>query len=283
LPSEFLRRHKAGLLLFGCLLFSLICLTNQVDPTVNGFKSLVWYLISPEVVYSAKFFNKLDALRGRLFQLARAEGENHILRQQNIRLAKRELERDALQEENNRLRTLLDLKRMEFPRAIPAEVIAHDVRDWFYSVVIDKGRQDQLQISEAVVARAGRRLTLVGRVVEVEKSTSKVLLITDPLSAVSVSLESSGDLGLLEGRNKPTVLVKYLSNRSKVRVGDEVKTVGLGGVFPPGVPVGIVTQAYETSDGFFKEAVVEPYLDFRSLQEVLVLERREIRVVGTEP
>ncbi|OVE77573.1 rod shape-determining protein MreC [bacterium F11] len=279
MPTEFFHRNKAGLLLLGLLLFSFICLANRIDSYVIGLKSVVWYLISPEVVYSGTYFNKLDSLKGRFFQLARAEGENYILRQQNIKLAKRELERDVLREENKRLRVLLDLKEKQFNDSISAEVIGHDVREWFYAVIINKGHQDQIPQTAAVVTRSHHGLALVGRIAEVYDTTSKVLLISDPISAVTVSIDPIGDLGLLEGRNQPTVLVRYLPHRSKVSVGHEVKTVGLGGVFPPGIPIGMVKDVTVTSDGFFKEATVEPYLDFGSIQEVLVLARGDSAMV----
>ena len=283
MTNELFHRNKAGITLLVFVLFSLICLTNRVDPYIVGFKSVIWYFVSPEVVYSGQFFNKLDSLRGRFFKLARAEGENYILRNQNIQLAKRELERDALQEENDRLRNLLELRQRKFSESITAEVIAHDVRDWFYSVVINKGRRDDIQLSAAVVSGTAHKPALVGRVVEVDESTSKVLLITDPVSAVSVSVGPSQDHGLMEGQNKPSVVVRYLPRRSKVKKGDEVKTVGFGGVFPPGVPVGKVTSVRTTPDEFFKEALVQPYLDFGSMQEVLILERKELGYFGQKP
>lgn len=275
MTSEFFQRHKAGILLMAMALLSLFFLTNRVDPTVRGVKTAVYFLVNPTIVYSGEFFNKVDSLSGRLFRLVRAEGENHILREQNARLSKEALERDALQRENDRLRNLLDLRIKIYPEAIPAEVLAHDVRDWFYSFILNKGSKDGIVKSAAVVTGSASAPALVGRIVEVTDRTSKVLLITDPVSAVSVAVRSSGALGLLEGRNRPQVLVRYLSNRSHVLPGDEIITVGLGGVFPPGVPVGRVRKVMPTPDGFFKEALVIPYLDFASIQQVLVLKRTE--------
>lgn len=273
MTSDFLHRHKAGLLLFFYALFSLICVTNRIDPYVQGIKASVWYLIKPEVVYTGTFFNKLDFLRGRLFHLFKVEGENYILRDQLSELAIRELERDALSEENRRLRALLDLREKSFPDAVAAAVVGHDLRDWFYAVILDKGRRSGIEPSAAVIGGAPERPALVGRIVEADPSTSKVLLITDPVSAVSVVVRPSGDLGLLEGRSEPTLVIRYLSNRATLKIGDEVTTVGLGGVFPPGVPVGRVLRVYSTPDRFFKEAIVQPYAEIGSLREVLVLQR----------
>lgn len=271
--TEFIQRNKAGVLLVAYLAFAVSCLTLKVGPYVGGTKTILWYLLSPEVVYSGEFFNKLDSLRGRIFQLFRVEGENYILRQQIADLSKRDIERDALEDENNRLRRILNLKEKQYSEAIAAEVVARDPRDWFHSIVINAGRNQGVVESAAVIAIVSGQPMLVGRIMEVSESTSKVLLITDAVSAVSVTVPGKNDVGLLEGRNKPWLLLNYLSPQSIVAVGDDIVTVGLGGVFPPGVPVGAVAQVKVTQDGYFKTAQVVPLGGLNSLREVLVLER----------
>src|SRR6185503_6043488 len=134
--------------------------------------------------------------------LIQAEGENYILREQLSTMAKRDMEREALENENNRLRDLLGLRQKMFAEAVTAEVVGKDVRDWFHSILINKGRQDGIEPSAAVVAGSIQRPTLVGRIGEVEEHTSKVLLATDLVSAVSVRLVGRPDIGLLEGRNR---------------------------------------------------------------------------------
>lgn len=280
MTPEFFQRHKTGLLLSAYLVFSSIFLTNRVDPYIQGIKSSIWFLVSPQVVYTGQFFNRLDALKGRIFGLVRTEGENKILRDQLIILAQKGLESETLQEENQRLRKLLGLKEKKFAAAIPAEVVGRDVRDWFHSVILNKGLKDHIPLYGAVVGGSPSRPALVGRIVEVDENSSKVLLITDPVSAVSVQVIPTEDLGLMEGWRRPSVVVRYLSNRSKVEKTQEVVTVGLGGVFPPGIPVGRVGSIKDTADGFFKEATVIPYIDLGSLREVLVLARPEQKPTG---
>jgi rod shape-determining protein MreC len=274
---EFLSRHRAGTLMLSCCAFSFLCLSLRLSPYVVGLKTSVWFLFSPEIVYSGEFFNKLDSLRGRIFQLVHAEGENHMLRQQNAILSKKELERDALEEENNRLRSMLSLKQKLFPEAIAAEVVGRDIRDWFHSVTINKGSDDGVELSAAVVADGnGGRPTLVGRIIEVRNDTSKVMLLTDAVSAISVTLARGGDIGLLEGRNKPWVLLNYLPQKADVVAGDQVVTVGLGGIFPPGIPVGKILSVEATPGGFFKEAKVQPDADLGSVRDVLILLRKDL-------
>jgi rod shape-determining protein MreC len=251
-------------------------MTLRIEPYVVGVKTSIWYMFSPSVVYSGQFFNKLDSLKGGAFRLFRVDGENFILRQQNALLSKRAMERDALEDENNRLRSLLDLKQKKFGDAVAATVTGRDWREWFRSVVIDKGEESGILFSAAVVSSAGEFPTLVGRVLEVGDKTSKVLLITDAASAVSVRVEGRSDVGLLEGSNRPWVSLNYLSQTSEAQAGDRVVTAGLGGVFPPGIPVGVIESVAASSDGYFKTAKIVPFSPLTSLRDVLVLRRNEI-------
>lgn len=280
MTTEFFQRHRAGVILFLGLTFSSILLALRVEPYVRGFKGALWFLISPDAVYSGEFLNRFDGLRGRLFHLVVAEGENHILRQQIVEMAKRDIERDALEVENTRLRELLDLRQRKFSDAVTAEVVGFDIRDWFHSIIINKGKKDGVVPSAAVVAGGPERMTLVGRVEEVNETTSKVLLVTDLVSAVSVGVVGKPDMGLLEGRNRPWCVMRYLSGDTTVATNDEITTAGLGGVFPPGVPVGRVVDVAISDDGFFKSARVKPFTDFGSVREVLVLRRRDLSAEG---
>lgn len=272
---EFIQRNKATFLLFVYSFLSLVFLSLQLQPYVAGLKSVTWFLLSPQVVHTSRFFSRLDSLSGRMFQLARAEGENILLREQVAQLSKRELERQSLERENEELRRLLQLRQMTFPNAIPAEVLSGDMRGWFHFVVIDKGRRDGVVPSAAVAAETGRGLVLVGRVHEVSEDNSKVMLVTDAASAVSVEVERSGAIGLLEGRNGPGLMMTYISQQADVREGDRLFSAGLGGVFPRGVMVGEVGPVRPMSDGFFREAPVELFMDAPAVRRVLILQRGE--------
>ncbi len=283
MTTEFLHRHRAGVLLFLGLAFSSLLLALRVEPYVRGLKGALWFFVSPGVVYDGEFLNRFDGLRGRLFHLVVAEGENHILREQIAQMAKRDSERDALEIENARLRDLLDLRERKFSEAVPAEAVSTDIRDWFHSIVLNKGEKSGVASSAAVVVGGSAHLALVGRVQEVSEDTSKVMLITDLVSSISVGIVGKGDLGLLEGRNRPWCVVKYLPGDTTVAAGDEVITAGLGGVFPPGVPVGRVMDVMESEDGFFKSARVKPFADFGAVREVLVLKRKDLSLREKSP
>ncbi|MCG3204231.1 MAG: hypothetical protein KCHDKBKB_00941 [Elusimicrobia bacterium] len=273
---DFFQRHRAGILLVFFASLSFLSMALRLSGPINAFKSSLWFLVSPGIVRSGQFFNTLDLSTGRFFNLVRAEAENTLLREQNAQLAKRDVERDALEAENNRLRALLGLKQQYFPKGISADVVGLDMRDWFRTIILNKGASSGINTSAAVVAVSSDRPVLVGRVADVSDETSKILLLTDALSATAVSIVRTGDLGLLEGQTKPWTKLGYLPHLSDVAVGDEVVTAGLGGIFPPHIYVGVVVSVNDSPNGFFKEALVQP-ANLGSLRNVLVLERKELR------
>lgn len=85
---------------------------------------------------------------------------------------------------------------------------------------------------------------LIGRTVEAGDSAARVLLLTDPASRVPVIVARTGQAGLVAGRNRPALaLVDLVGQAAPLANGDRIVTSGDGGVFPPGVPVGIVIDA----------------------------------------
>ncbi len=208
-----------------------------------------------------------------------------FVRQENVRLREeiqaletrlRELEETHL--ENQRLKSLLDLRSRQAFRVMPAEVVGKDATNWFHTVLIDRGSRHGIERHRAVIAAGG----LVGQVVEVAPSSARVQLITDPVSSVGVLLQSSRVTGLLVGAQFGQLRVRYLPIRAEVRAGEPVITSGLGGVYPKGIVVGEIVAVDRQSGALFQEATVAPSVDFSRLEEVLVVTGEDPRPSQSE-
>src|SRR3972149_1553499 len=126
----------------------------------------------------------------------------------------------------------------------------------------------QTVMARAVVPAEGA----VGRVIETTPFTARVLLLSDPRSAVGVILQHSREIGVVEGNGQGDLQIKYLSRASAVPPGDIVITSGQGGVFPRGIVVGrLQTLHAATSGGVFREGTVRAAVDLGRLEEVLIL------------
>ena len=209
----------------------------------------------------------LKDVRERYIFLTRVQQENQELkrlvselRQENNRF------REAILAEV-RLQKLYPLQAGHSSNARIAQVFARDPSSWFKTVLVDKGKSDGVAKDMAVVAADG----VVGRVVEVSKNTAKVLLITDPNSAVDIIVQRSRSQGIMEGKVEEACILKYVKKSDDVQVGDTVITSGLGGIFPKGLVAGTVTRVERKRPGIFQYIEVTPTVDFSRLEEVLIL------------
>jgi rod shape-determining protein MreC len=185
-------------------------------------------------------------------------------------------------DENARLRALLDLQTVSYPEGIEfmvAKVIAKSPSQWEAWVLIDKGTDDNkaLKVGMPVVGatpRVGDALPgkgLVGKIVEVDAHTAKVQLIIDSQSAVSAKIQSSRAEGILHGSMEGKLTMDYVDRDLVVDPKLVVVTSGYGGVYPAGVPIGLISSVGEETINIYKEIEVQPFVDFRVLEEVMVL------------
>ena len=170
---------------------------------------------------------------------------------------------------NTRLRKLLEFKEAMAQPTVAARIVGKDPSLWFRSVVIDRGSSDGVTKGMPVVSGDG----VVGQVFTVSPNFSKVLLAISPSSAIDVLLQKSRVRGILKGAGSLTCSLEYVLKTVDVQEGDQVVTAGYGGLFPPGVPVGVVSKVVKQRRGMFLEIEVTPSVDFLTLEDLLVIQQ----------
>lgn len=182
--------------------------------------------------------------------------ENRALKMQNDTLMEWQRVARDLQSQNQALRNLLKFTPDPSASFVTAPIIADTSSGFVRSVVILAGARDGVTKGQAAMTGAG----LVGRVLEVGNRASRVLLLTDINARIPVIIERTRDQAVLSGDNSPTPELRYLPRDVDIKIGDRVVTSGAGGAFPPGLPVGEVT---EISDGHIR---VQPLADLSRLE-----------------
>lgn len=151
---------------------------------------------------------------------------------------------------------------------VAANVIANaDPNNLLRTIVIDKGARDGLAVGMPVVTQLG----LVGRIVNVAANASRVLLVTDPSSAISGRLQTSRDEGSVIGLPSGDLRMTFIPLEAKVQEGDIVITSGLGGNLPSDIVIGQVISAQQLQYELYQEAVVRSLNNFDTLEIVLVV------------
>ena len=113
---------------------------------------------------------------------------------------------------------------------------------------------------------------LVGHVVEVTPTASKVELIIDPDSSVAGRLATSGETGLVLGRRNRDLTMDLVNPLARVLPNEQVVTAGYqGGLYPPEIPIGVVSHIYQQPGSPTKTIEIRPAVDFTSLEFVLVV------------
>ncbi len=195
--------------------------------------------------------------------------ENARLRRRLDSARSRQAGARAATEENKELKKLLDLPFVEDANSIAAQVVEGAPSNFQHTVQIGKGESDGVGVDMPVVTGAG----LVGRVLEVSRDRSTVLLITDPESGVGVKIEKSGTTGVVKGRgDSNTVRADFVDPNAAVTKGEIVYTSGQqNSPFPSAIPVGTVSKVTKTSGDLQQDILVKPLVGFSRLDYVKVL------------
>ena len=183
------------------------------------------------------------------------------------------LEKDShykeLELSNQRLRTLLKFRKQksESYAMLAAEVIGKDPSPWFKSMVINKGRSDGIKKGMPVVIHMG----IVGLVVDTTAFSSKVLLIIDQNSAVDALVQKTRARGIIRGKSAVRCYFQYVLREHNLKIGDVVVSSGFDKVYPKGMLIGVISKITREKVGIFQDVIVNPAVDFKKLEEVLVM------------
>ncbi len=168
---------------------------------------------------------------------------------------------------NERLRRLLELQQSMQQPLIAAQVIGKDPSPWFRTIMIDKGADVGVVKGRPVINPEG----IVGLVVEATAHYAKVMLITDPNSAVDAVVQDIRARGIIKGGTAGQCTFNYVLRKHNIVVGDLVISSGMDGVFPKGLPVGQVATIVKREAGIFQDVTITPRVDFERLEEVMVV------------
>ena len=195
--------------------------------------------------------------------------ENELLRKEvnNLQLEKQQYREIIL--ENERLKALLSFKEQESRFVTAARVIARGSDRLLNIVILDKGGKSGIEKGMAVITPQG----LIGRVYSVQDSFSDVLLLKDSNFSVAVRLQNSRREGIVSGTGYAYCLLKYVPPEENVVKGEVVVTSGFDGIFPDGLPVGVVSKVKKEGIEFFQYIEVQPFQSSEKLEDVIVLKR----------
>lgn len=253
------------------ILMSLSSKTTDVGETRTLFERTVMTMFSP-VPKAVNWVggSASDMYHGYL-DMRRAVNENLELRRKLASLTVENLKLRQSETDLRRLRGLLGYSEQFSVNTSMAQAIMLDTSSRFKSIIIDRGSDDGIQVNDAVVNANG----LIGRVILTTRDLGKVQLVTDSNCSVGALIERTRRQGVVRGNGYGAAEMHDVPSLADVQAGDKVLTAGIDGIYPKGIPLGVVARA-EQGQNLFKTISVKPAVDFGSIEEVIIIHTQKI-------
>ncbi len=254
-----------GSIFFLCVSSILVILSVVSPNLLSNARMAASDVFSPVLTLVRSPFDTASNMIGDATGLAALKAENVRLGDENTRLREWYQRALALQVENKALESLLNVKLAPELKYTTARVISDTSSAYAKSLIIAAGAEQGLAKGQPVLSSEG----VLGQVVELGNNSARVLLLTDLNARIPVVIENSNVHAIVAGTNDKQASLTHLPEDTQFKKGNSLLTSGLGGVYPAGLPVGIV------SDVRNNVVSVKPYADMNRIHFVRIITNAE--------
>ena len=269
--------HTNRYILLGLSIFCVLMmvLSSFSDKVGGPFKTVANVTVIPLQQGMNQIGGWMGDMKDNFSTMKQLKSENKKLREQV----------DALTTENNYLQE----ERYEFERLqnyaeyekTAAHVIGKDAGNWFGTFTIDKGSKDGIEVNMNVLAGSG----LVGIVTDVGPTWAKVRSIIDDSSNISAMAISTSDTCIVSGDmalmgTGQIAFSQMENNDNVVAVGDQIVTSYISDKYLQGILIGSVSEVNVDSNNLTRSGYITPAVDFKNIQEVLVITTTKAELTG---
>ena len=267
-PRRVSSQRKTTLVFSFLVVSQLVLLTSQVRDS-SGERSRLEQgamgAVAPFARSVSLVISASEWVSSRARSQARLQEENESLRKRLWELQLDNARYQGLEQQLQRLSDALGYKAPFEGRIRLADVVYIDHSSWLRTLLIyEPGRQ--AVTNSPVTAEAG----LVGRVILRDGAYAKVQLITDRASGIGAMVERTRRQGIVRGAGSDGLTLEYVPLQADVRLGDRVVSAGTDGLYPRGLPIGVVSEITQGGE-LFHSVKLAPIVDFGVLDQVFVL------------
>lgn len=260
------------------VLFSLLIFSSVPGSPIASFTGPVSFLTDPIQQLITGISDNVGGFFSSIKDGERIRKENEVLLEERaqLKMKLKELEENGRRWEE--LKSAFKIRDLFSDyELIGASVLTREIGEWFDIFRISAGTRDGITIDEKTsYAVVDSQMNLVGRVYSSDYTSAKILPVLNEGSVISAKLNTAGgstvrvrgDVLLKEGG---FCLVDNISDFSAVNIGDEVITSGLGGLYPPGIPIGIIIELRNNNQKIEKTAVLKIYTNYKTLKDIFIM------------
>jgi len=262
-----------GVIITIIILISLIIISNIKTEKFYFLETGISKIILPIQNGLTLLKNKIENNTDYFITLDELKIENKKLQEENQELKQKINQIEILKAENNNYKNYLNLseKYNEY-ELIPTYIINEDLFNYNYNIIINVGKNDGIEENMVVVNESG----VVGHVTSVTDTTAKVKTLVDTSCFISASINDINNSVVCNGllNNKKEIKGVFIEPEQTVLVGDEVKTNGLGGIYPKGLSIGTVKEIIDTKNITDRYIIIETNVDFNNLNYLMVIKNK---------
>ncbi len=243
---------------------------------LKGAKDFVVYTINPAQKIFQMPSNKINSLFYTARNINKFKEKNLELQEKNLSLIYENSLLKETQRENEILREQLKFSNEACLNAKcinwkMGQVIGRNSDNYGEYLIIDLGRRQGIKENLAVTISGG---TLIGKITEVFDNSSRVMLITNPESAVNSITKTTRANGVIRGNYATGVKLEMINQNERIFENDIVITSGLEKEIPKGLIIGKIYKIEESANEIFKEAKIDLFADFGYIEKVFVAEKK---------
>lgn len=260
------------------VIFIVIGVSTTPNSKISVIGNSAGVLLAPVQGFFTSAGNRTGSFLTYFKDIKKMKEENEQLKSKVAQLEDENSKLQQLENKNKELRDALNIKdQFSDYEILGANIISKDAGNWFNIFKIDRGSKDGVENNFPVITSKG----LVGMVIGTDLLSSKVMSLIDNDTMISARLSKSRELVRVKGdlalKDEGLCLMDHIPLEADISVGDSVETSGVGGIFPKGITIGKINEIRKSSGDLSRYAIIGPAVDFKRLEEVLILKSKNIK------
>ncbi len=245
-----------------------LAIINLIPGLTKGLGNFVYTIFSPIERLFSGVGNGIINFFQMLTSISDLNKENLVLREKNLILESELVQLKETQKENDVLKQALNIVKSEHLTLDTAIVVGKDIQglqDW---ILINKGSKRGIKENMTVISP---EKALVGRIISVSDSFSKIMLINDKESVISALIEDSRTEGLIKKDEKGGIFMDFIPKTEKLELNKRIITSGMDNLYRKGIFIGTIETIDLSDNQIFQKIRIVPAINFSELEYVLIL------------